>query len=166
VDEKIAAAGQPPVLSGCGYLPQNHVSQRITTMPKIKKIDHIALVVEDIEDALAFWRDSLGLELERQETVSRENSAIAFLPLGDGEIELVQPTTDDSGIAKYLQKRGPGMHHICLEVDDIAGMLEHLKARGVQLIHEQPVVGENGKKYAFIHPKSAFGVLVELYELP
>jgi methylmalonyl-CoA/ethylmalonyl-CoA epimerase len=135
-------------------------------MPKIKKIDHIALVVEDIEDALAFWRDSLGLELERQETVSRENSAIAFLPLGDGEIELVQPTTDDSGIAKYLQKRGPGMHHICLEVDDIAGMLEHLKARGVQLIHEQPVVGENGKKYAFIHPKSAFGVLVELYELP
>ena len=135
-------------------------------MPKIKKIDHIALVVEDIEDALAFWRDSLGLELERQETVSRENSAIAFLPLGDGEIELVQPTTDDSGIAKYLQKRGPGMHHICLEVDDIAGMLEHLKAHGVQLIHEQPVVGENGKKYAFIHPKSAFGVLVELYELP
>ncbi len=135
-------------------------------MPKIKKIDHIALVVEDIEDALAFWRDSLGLELERQETVPRENSAIAFLPLGDGEIELVQPTTDDSGIAKYLQKRGPGMHHICLEVDDIAGMLEHLKARGVQLIHEQPVVGENGKKYAFIHPKSAFGVLVELYELP
>jgi methylmalonyl-CoA/ethylmalonyl-CoA epimerase len=135
-------------------------------MPTIKKIDHIALVVEDIEDALAFWRDSLGLELERQETVARENSAIAFLPLGDGEIELVQPTTDDSGIAKYLQKRGPGMHHLCLEVDDIAGMLAHLKSRGVQLIHEQPVVGENGKKYAFIHPKSAFGVLVELYELP
>ncbi|HIE58190.1 MAG TPA: methylmalonyl-CoA epimerase [Anaerolineales bacterium] len=134
-------------------------------MPKIKKIDHIALVVEDIEDALVFWRDSLGLELERQETVARENSAIAFLPLGDSEIELVQPTTADSGVAKYLQKRGPGMHHLCLEVDDLAEMLAHLKSRQVRLIHEQPVIGENGKKYAFIHPKSAFGVLVELYEL-
>ena len=135
-------------------------------MPKIKKIDHVALVVGDINEALGFWRDSLGIELEHQEDVPREKSAIAFLPVGGSEIELVQPTSDDSGIAKYLEKRGPGMHHICLEVDDIYGMLAQLKSKGVRLIHEEPAVAESGKKYAFIHPKAAYGVLVELYELP
>ena len=135
-------------------------------MPKIKKIDHVALVVGDIGEALGFWRDSLGIELEHQEDVPREKSAIAFLPVGGSEIELVQPTSEDSGVAKYLEKRGPGMHHICLEVDDIEGMLRQLKAKGVRLIHEEPVIAESGKKYAFIHPKAAFGVLVELYELP
>ncbi len=135
-------------------------------MAKIKKVDHVALVVGDIDDALAFWRDALGLELEHIQDVPREKSAIAFLPVGDVEVELVQPTSDDSGIAKYLQKRGPGMHHICLEVDDIEAMLAQLREKDVQLIHEEPVVGDGGKKYAFIHPKAAFGVLVELYELP
>ena len=135
-------------------------------MPKIKKIDHVALVVDDIEEALNFWRDSLGIRLEHQEENSREQSAIAFLPVGASEIELVQPTTKDSGVAKYLEKRGPGMHHICLEVDDIEGMLAHLKDNDVRLIHEEPVIAENGKKYAFVHPKAAYGVLVELYELP
>jgi methylmalonyl-CoA/ethylmalonyl-CoA epimerase len=80
-------------------------------------------------------------------------------------VELVQPTTDDSGIAKYLAKRGPGMHHICLEVDDIEGMMSHLKSRGVHLINEEPRVGSDGKKYAFIHPESTSGVLVELYQI-
>ena len=135
-------------------------------MPKIKRIDHIALVVEDIDEALNFWRDALGLELDHLQDVPREKSAIAFLPVGGSEIELVQPTSPDSGIAKYLEKRGPGMHHICLEVDDISGMLDQLRAKGVQLIHEKAVNGENGKKYAFIHPRAAFGALVELYELP
>lgn len=135
-------------------------------MPEIKKIDHVALVVPDIDAALAFWRDALGLELEHIEDVPREKSAIAFLPLGESEIELVQPTDAESGVAKYLEKRGPGMHHICLEVDDLLGMLAQLKAKGVQLIHEEPVVAESGKQYAFIHPKAAFGVLVELYQLP
>ncbi|MBC8333184.1 MAG: methylmalonyl-CoA epimerase [Anaerolineae bacterium] len=135
-------------------------------MPKIKRIDHIALVVEDIDEALHFWRDALGLELDHLQDVPREKSAIAFLPVGGSEIELVQPTSPDSGIAKYLEKRGPGMHHICLEVDDISGMLDQLRAKGVQLIHEKAVNGENGKKYAFIHPRAAFGALVELYELP
>lgn len=135
-------------------------------MPKIKKIDHVALVVGDIDEALAFWRDALGIALDHVDEVPRENSAIAFLPLGESEIELVQPTTDDSGVAKYLEKRGPGMHHLCLEVDDIEAMLAQLKGKGIQLIHEEPVVAESGKKYAFIHPKAAFGVLVELYELP
>ncbi len=135
-------------------------------MPAIKRIDHMALVVENIDEALKFWRDALGLELGHIQDVPRENSVIAFLPVGDSEIELVQPTSEDSGAAKYLQKRGPGMHHICLEVDDIIAMLDQLKAKGVQLIHEQPLTGEGGKKYAFIHPKAAFGALVELYELP
>jgi len=135
-------------------------------MAKIKKIDHVALVVGDIDEALAFWRDALGLELEHIQEVPREKSAIAFLPVGDAEVELVQPTSDDSGIANYLEKRGPGMHHICLEVDDIEAMLAQLKGKDVRLIHEEPVVGDGGKKYAFIHPKAAFGVLVELYELP
>lgn len=135
-------------------------------MPKIKRIDHVALVVGDIDEALDFWQNSLGLDLDHVEDIPREKSAIAFLPLGGSEIELVQPTSGDSGVAKYLQNRGPGMHHICLEVDDIEGMLAKLKAKDVQLIHEEPVIAESGKKYAFIHPKAAFGVLVELYELP
>jgi len=135
-------------------------------VPKIKKINHTAIVVEDIETALGFWRDALGLELSHQEHVPREKSAIAFLPVGDSEIELVQPTSDDSGVAKYLAKRGPGMHHICLEVDDIAAMLRQLKGKDIQLIHEEALVGSNGKQYAFIHPKAASGVLVELYQLP
>ncbi|MBC8507319.1 MAG: methylmalonyl-CoA epimerase [Chloroflexi bacterium] len=135
-------------------------------MAKIKKVDHVALVVGDIDAGLKFWRDALGLELEHIEDVPKEKSAIAFLPVGDVEVELVQPTSDDSGIAKYLEKRGPGMHHICLEVDDIEGMLAQLKEKDVKLIHEEPLIGVGGKKYAFIHPKAAFGVLVELYEIP
>ncbi len=135
-------------------------------MPKIKKIDHNAIVVEDIETALGFWRDALGLELSYQENVPREKSVIAFLPVGDSKIELVQPTSDDSGIAKFLAKRGSGLHHICLEVDDIEAMLRQLKNNNIQLIHEEPITGSNGKKYAFIHPKAASGVLVELYQLP
>jgi methylmalonyl-CoA/ethylmalonyl-CoA epimerase len=135
-------------------------------MAKIKKINHIALVVEDIDDALGFWRDSLGIALDHIEQVPLEKSAVAFLPVGDSEVELVQPTSDDSGVAKYLSKRGAGMHHLCLEVDDIDGVLSELKAKGVNLIHEVPVVKEDGRKYAFIHPKAATGVLVELYELP
>ncbi len=135
-------------------------------MAKIKKMDHVALVVNDIDEALAFWRDALGLEIEKILDVPREKSAVAFLPVGDVEVELVQPTSDDSGLTKYLEKRGPGMHHICLEVDDIEAMLAQLKEKDVQLIHEEPVTGDGGKKYAFLHPKAAFGVLVELYELP
>jgi len=94
-----------------------------------------------------------------------EAARIAFLPLGESEIELVQPTSPDSGLSRYIEKRGPGMHHLCLEVDDLAGMLSRLKASGIQLINEEPKVGEGGRLYAFIHPKSANGVLVELYQL-
>jgi len=134
-------------------------------MPKVKQINHVAVVVEDMEKALSFWRDALGMELHGLRDVPAEKSQVAFLPLPGSEVELVQPTTDDSGIAKYLAKRGPGMHHICLEVDDIEGMLSHLKSQGVRLINDEPRVGGDGKKYAFIHPESASGVLVELYQI-
>jgi methylmalonyl-CoA/ethylmalonyl-CoA epimerase len=135
-------------------------------MAKVIKINHVALVVNNIQEALGFWRDALGLPMQKIQQVPREASAVAFLPLGDSEIELVEPTSPDSGVARYLDKRGPGMHHICLEVDDIHTMARELKTGGVQLIQEEPILGEDGRQYIFIHPKAAFGVLVELYQLP
>lgn len=135
-------------------------------MPKVKRIDHIAVVVPEIQAALQFWQDALGIDLSHLEDLPVEKSKVAFLPTGGSEIELVEPTTTDSGLARYMEKRGPGIHHVCLEVDDLEGMLAQLKEKGVQLINETPVTGSGGKKYAFIHPKSAYGVMVELYELP
>jgi methylmalonyl-CoA/ethylmalonyl-CoA epimerase len=134
-------------------------------MPAIKRVDHIAIVVEDIDEALRFWRDALGLELLHMEEVPEQESAVAFLPVGESEIELVKPTSEKSGVARYLQKRGPGMHHICFEVDDIQATLDRLKQKRVRLINEEAMTGSGGKKIAFIHPESTHGVLVELYEL-
>jgi methylmalonyl-CoA/ethylmalonyl-CoA epimerase len=134
-------------------------------MPKVIQINHVAVVVDDMEKALSFWRDALGLELHGLRDVPAEKSQVAFLPLPGSEVELVQPTTDDSGIAKYLAKRGAGMHHLCLEVDDIEQMMVQLKAKGVRLINEEPRTAADGKKYAFIHPESTSGVLVELYQI-
>jgi len=131
----------------------------------IKRVDHIAVVVDDIEAALSFWRDALGLDLSHVEDVPDEESAVAFLTVGEGELELVKPTSEHSGIARYLLKRGPSMHHICFEVEHIAATLDRLRARGIRLIDEQPKIGTGGKKVAFIHPESTHGVLVELYEL-
>ena len=135
-------------------------------MPTVKRIEHIAILVEDIEKTIAFWQAGLGLELAGVKEVPAEKSRVAFLPVGGSEVELVQPTSSDSGLARFLEKRGPGMHHLCLEVDDIQGMLVRLKGQGIQLINETPVIASDGKRYAFIHPKSANGVMVELYELP
>ncbi len=134
-------------------------------MAKITRIDHIAVLVDDLDQTLTFWRDALGMDLTHLQDVPAEMAKIAFLPTGGSEIELVQPTTSNSGLAKFLEKRGPGMHHICLEVDDIDGMLAQLKEKGVQLINETPRQGLEGRRYAFIHPKSAHGVMIELYEL-
>jgi methylmalonyl-CoA epimerase len=131
----------------------------------IKRIDHIAIVVPDIEEALTFYQDALGLTLEHTERVDDEDVIVAFLPAGDSEIELVEPVSEKSGVSRYLEKRGPGVHHICLEVDDIRATLARLKERDVQLINEEPKYGSGGKLIAFIHPRSANGVLVELYEL-
>jgi methylmalonyl-CoA/ethylmalonyl-CoA epimerase len=131
----------------------------------IKKVNHIAVVVDDLEAAMQFWVDALGLKLAHKEHVASQAVDVAFLPVGDSKIELLQPTDDESGVARYLQKRGAGMHHICFEVDDIVATLAELKTAEVQLINEAPVMGSDGRKFAFIHPKSANGVLVELYEL-
>jgi methylmalonyl-CoA/ethylmalonyl-CoA epimerase len=135
-------------------------------MARIKRIDHIAVIVEDLPEALSLWRDTLGMDVEGIKDLPGEAAQVAFLPVGESEVELVKPTTSDSGLAKYLAKYGPGMHHICLEVDDIHGMLAQLKEKGVRLVDETPKSGEDGKLYAFIHPKATFGVLVELYEYP
>lgn len=132
------------------------------------KLDHLAIAVADLDAALTFYRDALGLELRGIEEVEREGVRVAFLSLDDGEshIELVQPTRDDTGIVKWMAKHGPGMHHVCLAVPDIEATLARLTAHGCELINPHPVERADGTRYAFIHPRSAFGVLVELYEKP
>jgi len=129
------------------------------------RINHLAIVVEDIPAALAFWHEALGLPLGKVERNAGEEVEIAFLLLGESEIELLAPINDTSGIAKYLAKRGAGMHHVCIEVDDVAATMQRLTAHNVELINDAPKTNPDGTKYCFIHPKSAFGVLVELYEL-
>lgn len=134
-------------------------------MPSVKRISHVAIVVDDIDRALKFWRDTLGLEVTHVEDVPDEHSIVAFLPTGESEVELVKPTTEDSGVARFLDRRGPGIHHICFEVDDIETCIEILRARGVKMVNPEPVIGTGGKRIAFIHPESTHGVLIELYEL-
>ncbi|MBN1681516.1 MAG: methylmalonyl-CoA epimerase [Anaerolineae bacterium] len=132
----------------------------------VNRINHVAILVKDLESALSFWRDALGLPVERTEENPGENVNIAFLPVGESEIELLEPIELDSTLGKHLAKRGAGIHHVCVEVDDIDATIERLKAHGVTLINDEPKVREEGTRYAFIHPRSALGVLVELYELP
>ena len=129
----------------------------------IRRVDHIAVVVENLDAALATYRDALGMTVSRIETIPEQDVKIGFLPSGDSEIELLEPINPESGIARYLAKRGEGLHHVCLEVDDIQQTLADLKARGVQLIRDTPQQGAHGK-VAFIHPKGASGVLIELLE--
>lgn len=133
-------------------------------MIKVNKINHIAIGVEDIETSLPFWRDALGLKLEQIEEVPSQKARVAFLPVGESEVELVQPTDTGTGMARFIQERGGGMHHLCLEVEDIEQALTELKAKGVRLIDET-AQALPGRKMAFIHPKATGGVLVELYEL-
>lgn len=130
----------------------------------ITRIDHIGIAVQDINDALAFFRDALGMKLERLESAEGGRTDIAFLPVGTSDVELVKPNDTDSGLAKFLAKRGEGIHHICLQVDDIEAALARLKKYEVQLIDERPRENARGQKYAFVHPKSAHGVLIELYQ--
>jgi methylmalonyl-CoA/ethylmalonyl-CoA epimerase len=129
----------------------------------IKRIDHIAVVVENLDNALAVYRDALGMTVTDVREMPDQDVKMAFLPAGDSEIELLEPLHADSGIGKYLAKRGEGMHHVCLEVDDIEATLAELKAKGAQLIDETPKRGAYGR-IAFIHPKGAHGVLVELVQ--
>ena len=133
-------------------------------MIKVKKINHIAIAVENIEAILPFWQEALGLSLTHIEEVPNQKARVAFLPVGEGEVELVQPTDPDTGTAKFIMEKGPGMHHLCLEVENIDQALEALKESGVRLINETAQVLP-GRKMAFLHPKSTGGVLVELYEI-
>lgn len=127
------------------------------------KINHLAVVVEDMDQSLAFWRDALGLPLENTEEVPEEEVKVAFMDAGGSHIELLQPTTPDSGVARYIAKKGAGMHHLCLEVEDIDAALQELVAHDIELITPEPRE-RHGRRYAFVHPRSTGGVLVELYE--
>jgi methylmalonyl-CoA/ethylmalonyl-CoA epimerase len=125
-------------------------------------LDHVGIAVRDLAAALAFYRDSLGLEIEMSEDVVSQRVRAHFIPVGESKLELLEATTPDSPIAKYLEKRGPGLHHITLRVENIQTALDELKSRGARLIDEQPRRGAEGALVAFIHPSSAGGVLVEL----
>ena len=127
------------------------------------KIDHIGIVVQDLEAALKVYQTGLGLPLAEIADVPDQQVKVAFMPVGESNVELVQPTSDDTGIARFLEKRGEGIHHICIEVDAIEDALEKLRAHGVPLIDEEPRPGAHGR-VAFVHPKGTHGVLIELVE--
>lgn len=127
------------------------------------KIDHIGIVVRDIQEALGVYEQALGLSLREVATVPDQKVNVAFLLLGESNVELVQPTAGETGIAKFLDKRGEGIHHVAIEVEDIEAALARLKKHDVELIDEVPRKGAHGQ-VAFIHPKAAHGVLIELVE--
>ena len=125
-------------------------------------LDHVGIAVANIDEALKFYRDALGLHVEAPEEVASQRVRAHFIPAGEAALELLEATAEDSPIAKFVTKRGPGLHHITLRVDDIHAALDQLKARGVRLIDETPRAGAHGSLVAFVHPSSAHGVLVEL----
>jgi methylmalonyl-CoA/ethylmalonyl-CoA epimerase len=129
------------------------------------RLDHVGIAVSSLSDALSFYRDALGLEVETPEDVASQRVRAHFIPVGESAIELLEATSEDSPIAKYVAKRGPGLHHITLRVDDISAALVQLKAKGVRLIDESPREGAHGSLVAFIHPSAAHGVLVELKQV-
>lgn len=128
------------------------------------KINHLGIATKGIEEALKFWSDSLGLENIHTEVVEDQKVRVAMLPIGESRIELLEPTSDDSPISKFLEKRGGGIHHIAVEVDDIHAALAKLKAQGMRLIDETPRIGAEGCMVAFIHPAASNGVLLELVQ--
>ena len=125
-------------------------------------LDHVGIAVKDLAAALAFYRDALGLEIEAPEEVASQRVRAHFLPVGDARLELLEATAADSPIAKYVDQRGPGLHHVCFEVEDLEGALASLKAAGVRLIDEVPRMGARGHRVAFLHPAATGGVLFEL----
>jgi methylmalonyl-CoA epimerase len=130
---------------------------------QLGRVHHVAVVVRDLEVALGFYRDTLGMPLELVLPVPSDQVRIGFLTVGESRIELVEPTSDETGVARFLAARGEGFHHVCFEVADVAATLDDLAARGVELIDRSPRAGADGP-VAFIHPRSAHGVLVELVE--
>jgi methylmalonyl-CoA/ethylmalonyl-CoA epimerase len=129
-----------------------------------KKISHIGIAVISIDEALPFYRDVLGLEFEGTEVVEEQKVKVAFLAIGESRIELLEPTAPDSPVAKFLEKNGPGIHHLAYQVDGLEGRLAALKEQGVRLIDESPRLGAHHTRIAFLHPKASGGVLTELCE--
>ena len=128
------------------------------------KIDHIGIATNSIEEGLAVWRDALGLEVDATEEVAEQGVKVCMLAVGDTHVELLEPLGPDTSVGKFLAKRGPGMHHIAVEVKDINASLAELKSKGARLIDETPRVGAGGCLVAFVHPSSINGVLLELVQ--
>ncbi len=131
---------------------------------KILKIDHLGIAVKSIEDARKLYEEGLGLHFEGTETVAEQKVTTAFFPVGDSEVELLESTADNGPVAKFIERRGEGIHHIAFRVENIEEALKELKVQGVKLIDEKPRMGAGGAKIAFLHPKATFGVLIELCE--
>jgi methylmalonyl-CoA epimerase len=127
-------------------------------------IHHIAIVVRDLDQALSFYQEALGLTLAERREVPQEGVEVAFLPTGEAEIELLRPLSAESGVGRFLEKRGEGLHHVCLTVPDVEAAMARLTDSGARVLSEEPLVNAEGRRYAFVHPKSAHGVLLELYE--
>ena len=132
----------------------------------IKKVAHIAVAVRSVDEASRFFEQVLGLRCERTEVVETEKTKVAFFPLGETEIELVEGMEKGNPLERFLEKRGEGIHHICLEVADLDGTMGQLREAGVPLLDETPRPGADGTRVAFIHPKGAHGILIELVEVP
>ncbi|NLL18390.1 MAG: methylmalonyl-CoA epimerase [Clostridia bacterium] len=130
----------------------------------LRKIDHIGIAVSNLENALKFYRDILGLEVKDIEEVPEQKIKAAIIPVGESKIELLEATSPDSPVAKYIDSRGEGIHHIALQVSGLEDILKGLAASGVRLIDKEPRIGAGGNKIAFLHPKSTNGVLLELCE--
>lgn len=133
---------------------------------KARGLDHVAIVVRDLEAAIRLYRDTLGLELTEVEEVPEQQVRTAIFGKGMGRVELICPTTADSGVAKFLEKRGEGLHHVCIEVDDLDRALDELRAAGAPLIDQSPRPGAGGARVAFVHPRGMRGVLTELRQGP
>ncbi|SDO80820.1 methylmalonyl-CoA epimerase [Desulforhopalus singaporensis] len=129
---------------------------------EILKIDHLGIAVNSIDDGKTFWSDILGLKFEGAETVDTQKVTTAFFPVGESEVELLESTSPDGPVAKFIEKKGPGFQHVAFRVADIEAALEELKEKGIQLIDQKPRIGAGGAKIAFLHPKATGGVLVEL----
>ena len=150
-------APRVPAKPAAGQVPER--------IRRLGRVHHVAVVVADLERALGFWRDALGLELDVVEDMAHDRVRIAFLPVGESKVELVQPTDDTTGVARFLDSKGEGFHHVCFEVSNLAETLLRLEIDGIELIDTAPRKGAEGP-VAFLHPRSCHGVLVELIEAP
>lgn len=130
----------------------------------VRKVDHVGIAVSNLDEAIKLYKDVLGLELHGVEVVEEQKVKVAFLPVGDTEVELLESTSPEGPIARYIEAKGQGIQHIAFQVDDIEAALEEMKSKGMRLIDEKPRYGAGGAKIAFLHPKSTNGVLIELCE--